>query len=596
MSEERVSLSWIFVRMVRYRPGLFALNVLVFAVVHSWPLLTGLLLRSIFNTVSGQAPAGLNVWTLLALLLGVYVVFVGQRATGHWIWFTLELSLNALLRRNSIEWLCQGPGSRNLPRSPGEAVSRLRGDVRELVAFIANWIDLAGRLVFTLVAIGIMYTIEPRVTAAMLIPLVLITLFVQSMTNRIRTYRRARRKAAGRVTGFIAEMFGAVQAVKVTDMEPHVLRRFSELNEDRRKAALKDTLLSQLILSVYTNMVIIASGIILLMVAGGMRRQEFTVGDFSLFVAYLPEISTAMSFFGNFLAQLRRVGVSFDRLRELNIGLPRAKITKRNPLHLDGFFPGIPPTERKEKDTLREMRVEGLTFRYPASKRGIESIDLTLQKGSLTVVTGRIGSGKTTLLRAILGLVTPQAGAIFWNDQRIDDPGLMMVPPRCAYTPQVPRLFSDRLRENILMGMPDEDGALEEAVRLAVLDRDMTELEEGLDTLVGPRGVKLSGGQMQRSAAGRMFMRKAELNLIDDLSSALDVETEQKLWQGLFANGGMTCLVATHRQVALQRADQIVVLKEGRVEAVGTLRELLQSCEEMKHLWTESESQVPAAG
>ena len=155
-----------------------------------------------------------------------------------------------------------------------------------------------------------------------------------------------------------------------------------------------------------------------------------------------------------------------------------------------------------------------------------------------------------------------------------------------AYTGQVPRLFSDTLRDNILMGMPDRDGALDGAIHAAVLEQDIAQLEAGLDTVVGPRGVKLSGGQIQRTAAARMFVRPAELLVFDDLSSALDVETERLLWERLFARADPPgCLVVSHRRAALQRADRILVLEAGRVVDEGTLDELLTRSPIMQQLW-----------
>ena len=158
-------------------------------------------------------------------------------------------------------------------------------------------------------------------------------------------------------------------------------------------------------------------------------------------------------------------------------------------------------------------------------------------------------------------------------------------PPRCAYTAQVPGLFSETLRDNILLGLHEDQVDLATAIHAAVLERDIGELERGLDTQVGPKGVKLSGGQVQRTAAARMFVREPELLVLDDISSALDVETEQVLWQRMFEGDTQrTCLVVSHRRAVLERADQILLLEGGRLAARGTLGELLETSEEMRRL------------
>jgi ATP-binding cassette, subfamily B, bacterial len=541
-------------RLASYRRRQFTVGSLAWVLYFLTPLVPGYLARSALNELQRAAGGTSARFVVLACSLILTEVVIGLMIwAGHQIYTVGFGSAVALAQLNVLnaQVASGGPEAGILTPSPSEGMSRFRDDPRDVLTYVDNVVDSFGLVLFASIAFFVLAQIDALATLVASVPLIGIALANRWIGHRARIVRQAARRSTAEVSGFLGSALSASTTVKVSGARENVLARLSQLSNVRASTNVSDQVLAEALFTIGDTVADVCVGLSLVVAAYRARTGQLSAGDFALFASYFGTLVWLPRRVVGVVIGFRRYEVSAHRLEAL---LPPVT-AKVDPLVAHRVAPIAGGGQVARRVPAPRNRLDRLElFELTSAERGLSRVNVSLSRGQLAVVTGSVGSGKTSLLHAVLGLIPIESGEVRWNGMRVDDRAAFFIPPQCAYIPQTPVLFADSLLENLLLGEDIDLARVRDAVRVAGFDADVAGFPQGLDTMIGARGVRLSGGQLQRAAAARAFVRDTELLIIDDLTSALDVETEIQLWDRL-REAGVTVLAASNRPAALARAD-----------------------------------------
>jgi ATP-binding cassette subfamily B protein len=555
-------LAW---RVSQHRPREFWWGWSLFVVFFMMPAVTGYFLGRGYSALeAGETDE--TIWWAAAIAVSETIRMVAIHH-GALIWTKAWIHMQTLLRANmlSAQMASGGLHAGQPVGSAGSAVTHFRDDTEDVANFVDGMVDVSGGVVFTVIAGFVLGAADPTAALILIIPLLGVGIATRVLDTRIKEYRAADRAATEQVTGLLGDLMAAATTVKVNDAAEPMLARLSLLVDRRRRTAVRDRVLEEGVQAFSQGAADVGLGLVLLVSAGAIASGSFDLGTLALFTAYLGWLSFLPRMVGRVLARRKQAGVAFARMSKLVAGEEVTNTVRERHLPIDPADGGSrPDVVRPDRVPLDRLDVVGLSVAY-AGRPVLFDVDFSVRRGEFVVITGPVGAGKSTLLRALLGLAwqADVSGSVRWNGEEVADRSAFFVPPNAAFLSQVPQLISDSVADNVGLGPVDPE-QLATALRLSAIADDIESMPDGADTLIGPRGLRLSGGQRQRLATARALVHSPEIVVLDDLSSALDVETEVQLWTNL-ADAGMTVIAVSHRTVAFRRADQVLRLEAGRL-------------------------------
>jgi len=500
------------------------------------------------------------------LLLWGGITVVGYIMTYFWFYqlfggaFVLERLMRSRLMRHFMRMT---PTFYERNRT-GDLMARATNDLGAIATTAGFGIlTLIDSTLFMLTILAVMsILISWKLTLAALLPLPLVAIVMRVLGKRIHERFMDAQEAFGELNDQVLESVSGVRVTRAFVQEEASGERFraktTEVLGRNIQVARIDALFEP------TMKILVGLSYLIGLGYGGylVFRSEITLGELVSFNVFLGMLIWPMFAIGELINIMQRGNASLDRVQE-TLGYPEDVREAAEPTRT-----GMP----------EEIVFRDVSFRYPSSSTdNLQHISLTLRRGQTLGIVGRTGSGKTTLLKQLLREYPSGSGELMVNGERLDQLATEQLLGWIGYVPQQPVLFSRSIRDNILFGLPEAtEDDLQRALERASFAKDIAHLPDGLETMVGEKGVALSGGQKQRVSIARAIIADPEILLLDDTLSAVDAKTEAEIIEGIREErAGKTTLITTHRLSAVQHADHILVLDEGRIVEQGTHEQLL---------------------
>ena len=452
----------------------------------------------------------------------------------------------------------------------GDLMAHSTNDIHQIrMAAGMGMVALNDAVVLGAAAIGFMLYISVTLTVLVIIPMPFIVLGTRFFSKKMHRHYQAVQAAFSDLTEVTRERFAGIRIIKAHNLEKDAaasVRSVSQVYIDKNMGLVK------IIGSFFPMMLLFSNlSLVLLLYFGGRQTilQTITPGDFVAFISYLGLLTWPMMALGWVINLIQRGRASLDRIHQ---------ILKTPPDIADD------PAATPLGPVRGQIVFKAVSFAYPAadktvSTKSLDRIELAIEPGRILGIVGPPGSGKTTLLSLVPRLYDPTTGNVFIDGRDLRTLPVKDLRSHIAMMPQEPFLFSGTIAENIRFGVPDATHSqLEQAAADAALLDTVTTFPDGFDTIVGEKGIILSGGQKQRVALARCLLTPSTILILDDPVSQVDLETGSHIIATIRKIARKrSVLIASHRLSAVQFADHIITLDQGRITEQGTHRQLLQA-------------------